>query len=287
MRPEARACGWNEEAGSRRLEAESPRSPHFFFPEHPSDFLLTFLHLYLSVCAALPVAGLSGQSLAGELQQNPAIGERASHRGAVCGQASADDSPSCSRTKRVISMGTPIDLLVANAGRGLGHAFVEQDVAAWRRVIDTNVTGTTYLLQKVAKKMADRGEGRILITGSIAGLIPGSYQAVYNGTKAYLDSFSYALREELSDTGVTVTVLMPGPTDTEFFRRANMLDTPVGKDDSKEDPAKTAQNGWDAVMGGSAHVVSGAKNKIQAALSHITPDSMLARQHTKMAKPEE
>lgn len=179
-----------------------------------------------------------------------------------------------------------IDILVANAGRGLGHAFVTQSPDDWRRVIDTNVTGTTYLLQKVAQRMVTQGDGRILIVGSIAGLIPGSYQAVYNGTKAYLDSFSYALREELKDTGVGVTVLMPGPTDTEFFRRANMLDTPVGKDDSKEDPAKTARNGWDAMMDGSAHVVSGVKNKIQAALSHLTPDTMLAKQHTKMAKPE-
>lgn len=170
-----------------------------------------------------------------------------------------------------------IDILIANAGRGLGHAFVTQSPDDWRRVIDTNVTGTTYLLQKVAQRMVTQGDGRILIVGSVAGLIPGSYQAVYNGTKAYLDSFSYALREELKDTGVGVTVLMPGPTDTEFFRRANMLDTPVGKDEGKEDPAKTARNGWDAMMDGSAHVVSGVKNKIQAALSHLTPDTMLAK----------
>ncbi|PCD02684.1 oxidoreductase [Sphingomonas spermidinifaciens] len=181
----------------------------------------------------------------------------------------------------------PIDILVANAGRGLGHAFVEQSPEDWRRVIDTNVTGTTYLLQKVAQAMAARGEGRILITGSIAGLIPGSYQAVYNGTKAYLDSFAYALREELSETGVTVTVLMPGPTDTRFFERANMLDTPVGRDDGKEDPAVTARNGWKAMMDGSAHIVSGAKNKVEAALSHVIPDSVLARRHTAMAKPED
>ncbi len=179
-----------------------------------------------------------------------------------------------------------IDVLIANAGRGLGHAFVTQSPDDWRRVIDTNVTGTTYLLQKVAQRMVTQSDGRILIVGSIAGLIPGSYQAVYNGTKAYLDSFSYALREELKDSGVSVTVLMPGPTDTEFFRRANMLDTPVGKDDGKEDPAKTARNGWEAMMDGSAHVVSGVKNKIQAALSHVTPDTMLAKQHAKMAKPE-
>jgi len=180
--------------------------------------------------------------------------------------------------------GRPIDLLLANAGRGLGRAFVDQEVAEWRRVIDTNVTGTTYLLQKVAQQMKVRGEGRILITGSIAGLMPGSFQAVYNGTKAYLDSFSYALREELKDSGVTVTVLMPGPTETEFFERADMMDTKVGTA-KKEDPAATAQHGWDAMQSGAGHVVSGWKNKLQAAISHITPDSVLAKMHRAEAQP--
>lgn len=180
--------------------------------------------------------------------------------------------------------GRRIDVLAANAGRGLGHAFIDQDPTDWRRVIDTNVTGTTYLLQKVARAMVRQGGGRILITGSIAGLIPGSFQAVYNATKAYLDSFSYALREELKDTGVSVTVLMPGPTETEFFRRAGMLDTPVGEQE-KADPAKVAADGWQAMQDGSAHVVSGFQNKLQAALSHITPDTVLAKMHTRMADP--
>ncbi len=180
--------------------------------------------------------------------------------------------------------GRPIDLLLANAGRGLGRAFVDQDVNDWRRVIDTNVTGTTYLIQKVAQQMQGRGEGKILITGSIAGLMPGSFQAVYNGTKAYLDSFSYALREEMRDTGITVTVLMPGATETEFFERADMMDTKVGTAE-KDDPAKVAHDGWDAMVAGSGHVVSGWKNKLQAAMSHITPDSVLAKQHANMAEP--
>ncbi|WP_174275330.1 SDR family NAD(P)-dependent oxidoreductase [Sphingomonas bacterium] len=180
--------------------------------------------------------------------------------------------------------GRPIDILCANAGRGLGKAFVDQDVTDWRRVIDTNVTGTTYLLQKVAIAMKARNEGKILITGSIAGLMPGSYQAVYNASKAYLDSFSYALREELRETDITVTVLMPGPTETEFFERADMMDTKVGVS-AKEDPAATAKHGWDAMIAGSGHVVSGLKNKIQAAISHITPDSVLAKMHTGMAEP--
>jgi short-subunit dehydrogenase len=180
--------------------------------------------------------------------------------------------------------GRPVALLLANAGRGLGRAFVDQDVDDWRRVIDTNVTGTTYLLQKVAQQMRSAGSGKILITGSIAGLMPGSFQAVYNGTKAYLDSFSYALREELKDTGVTVTVLMPGPTETEFFDRADMLDTKVGTG-KKEDPAATAQHGWDAMISGAGHVVSGWQNKLQAAISHITPDSVLAKLHRAQAEP--
>lgn len=180
--------------------------------------------------------------------------------------------------------GRQIDLLIANAGRGLGRAFIEQEVADWRRVIDTNVTGTTYLLQKVAQHMVSRNEGRILITGSIAGLMPGSFQAVYNGTKAYLDSFSYALREELRDTNITVTVLMPGPTETEFFDRADMMDTKVGTQ-AKDDPAKVARDGWDAMMSGAGHVVSGWKNKLQAAMSHVTPDTVLAKMHSNLAEP--
>jgi short-subunit dehydrogenase len=180
--------------------------------------------------------------------------------------------------------GRPIDMLLANAGRGLGRAFVDQDVAEWRRVIDTNVTGTTYLLQKVAQQMNARNAGKILITGSIAGLMPGSYNAVYNGTKAYLDSFSYALREELRETDITVTVLMPGPTETEFFERADMMDTKVGTAE-KEDPAATARHGWDAMMSGAGHVVSGWKNKLQAAMSHVIPDGVLAHMHSGEAEP--
>jgi short-subunit dehydrogenase len=180
--------------------------------------------------------------------------------------------------------GRPIDILIANAGRGLGRAFIDQQVSDWERVINTNVTGTTYLLQKVAQQMAQRDEGKILITGSIAGLMPGSYQAVYNATKAYLDSFSYALREELRDTKITVTVLMPGATETEFFERADMLDTKVGTSE-KADPAKVARDGWDAMMSGAGHIVSGWDNKLRAAISHITPDSMLAKMHTGMAEP--
>ena len=132
--------------------------------------------------------------------------------------------------------GRPIDALLANAGHGLGRAFLDQDFEDVRHVIDRNITGTIYLVQLVGRTMRSRGTGRILLTGSIAGFMPGTYQAVYNGTKAFVDSFAFALRAELKDTGVTVTCLMPGATETDFFERAEMLDTQVGQS-TKDDPA--------------------------------------------------
>jgi uncharacterized protein len=181
--------------------------------------------------------------------------------------------------------GRPVDALMANAGRGLGHGVLDQDWDAARLVIDTNITGTVYLIQKVARDMRERDRGKILITGSIAGLMPGSFQAVYNGTKAFLDSFSWALRNELKDTGVTVSCLMPGPTDTEFFERADMLDTKVGADPKKADPADVAKVGYQAMLKGEGDVVAGFKNKLQAAMASVTPQSALAEQHRKMAEP--
>jgi len=177
------------------------------------------------------------------------------------------------------------DVLAANAGHGLGDAFLEQDFADVLHVINTNITGTIRLAQLVAREMRSQGRGRILFTGSIAGLIPGSFQAVYNGTKAFIDSFSFALRNELKDTGVTVTVLMPGPTDTHFFERAGMENTPVGKDENKADPADVARAGYKALMSGDGDVVAGWSNKVQAAMAAVTPQSALAEQHRKMAEP--
>lgn len=180
--------------------------------------------------------------------------------------------------------GRRVDALLANAGRGLGKVFLDQDFRDVRHVVDTNVTGTIYLIHRVGRDMRARGDGRILITGSIAGFMPGSYQAVYNGTKAFLDSFSYALREELKGSNVSVTCLMPGATETEFFRRADMMDTKVGTDE-KDDAADVAKNGFTAMMKGEGGVVSGLHNKMQAATAHVTPAESLAKQHTKMAAP--
>ena len=182
--------------------------------------------------------------------------------------------------------GRKVDLLCANAGRGLGRAFLDQDVGDWTKVVNTNVLGTTYLLQKVLKDMVARNDGKVLVTGSIAGYIPGSFQAVYNGTKAYVDSFVAAIQNEIKDSdGVTLTNLMPGPVDTEFFERADMMDTSVGTDPKKSDPADVAKDGYDAVMKGEASIVSGLKNKIQTTVANVTPNAVLAEQHRHMAEP--
>jgi short-subunit dehydrogenase len=180
--------------------------------------------------------------------------------------------------------GRAVDALLANAGHGLGKAFLDQDFEAARHVLDTNVTGTLLLLQRVGRQMRERRSGRILITGSIAGYMPGSYQAVYNGSKAFLDSFAYALREELKDSGVSVTCLMPGVTDTKFFERADLLDTKVGTQ-KKDDPALVARQGFEAMLAGKPGVVTGLKNKLQVAAATVTPGTALARQHAKQAAP--
>ena len=119
----------------------------------------------------------------------------------------------------------PVDVLCANAGHGLGKGFFDEDFAQVRHLVETNILGTIDLVQRVGRRMRTRGEGRILMTGSLAGLIPEAYQAVYNASKSFIDSFSYAIRHELKDTGVSVTCLMPGVTESDFWERAETLDT--------------------------------------------------------------
>ncbi|WP_439519276.1 SDR family NAD(P)-dependent oxidoreductase [Hydrogenophaga sp.] len=179
----------------------------------------------------------------------------------------------------------PVSALLANAGHGLGGAFLDQNFEDIEHVIDTNVTGTLYLIWRLAQEMRSRRDGRILITGSIAGFQPGSFQAVYNGSKAFIDSFAAALRNEMKDSGVTVTCLMPGVTDTDFFERAGMLDTKVGASDNKADPADVARTGFDAMMRGEADVVAGLKNKLAVVVAKVTPSQLAAEQHRKMAEP--
>ncbi|HEY0028013.1 MAG TPA: SDR family NAD(P)-dependent oxidoreductase [Allosphingosinicella sp.] len=168
------------------------------------------------------------------------------------------------------------DILLANAGHGLGHAFLDQEPAEWRHVIDTNIVGTVYLLQKVLGAMVARGEGRVLVTGSIAGHLSGTFQAVYHGSKAFVDNFCDALHEELKDSPVTLTCLKPGATDTNFFERADMEDTRVGKM-SKDDPADVAKAGYKAMMKGERSEVYSFKNKLQVAVGNVLGGGVSAK----------
>ena len=180
--------------------------------------------------------------------------------------------------------GRDIDVLVANAGHGLGGPFLEQSTSDWRHVVDTNITGTLMLLQAGLKSMVARGEGKVLITGSIAGHVAGSFQAVYNGSKAFIDSFAAAIGNELKDTNITVTCLKPGATETEFFHRADMDDTKVGQS-KKADPADTAKTGWKAMLKGEHAVVDGLMNKATVLASGVMSEAMTAEQHRKTAEP--
>jgi len=180
--------------------------------------------------------------------------------------------------------GRPIDVLVANAGHGLGHAFLDQGPEEWQHVINTNITGTLALIQPIVKRMVDRGEGKVLITGSIAGHMAGTFQAVYNGSKAFVDSFAAALNEELKGTGVTVTCLKPGATETEFFHRAELDDTKVGQA-KKDDPADVAKTGWEAMKKGEPAVIHGLKNKMQVAAADVMTDAQTAKLHRAQAEP--
>jgi short-subunit dehydrogenase len=208
-----------------------------------------------------------------------------SHQGVACTPVQCDLATSEGVRQLTDAIGDrPVDVLLANAGRGLGKAFLDQDLEQALAVVHTNIDGTVRLIFNVGRQMRSRGQGRILITGSIAGLMPGTFQAVYNGSKAFLDSFSVALSNELKDSGVTVTCLMPGATETDFFDRADMLDTKVGSGE-KANAADVAKTGYEAMMNGELKVVAGFANQVRAAISHVAPDSTLAQMHRGMAEP--
>jgi uncharacterized protein len=188
--------------------------------------------------------------------------------------------------ERIGKSGRPVDILALNAGIGAGGAFAtETELDKELTLIDLNVRSTTHLCKLVLAGMVARDEGRILFTSSIASTMPGSFQAVYNASKSFVQSLALALRNELKDTGVSITTLMPGPTETEFFERAEMEDTAIGADE-KDDPAEVARQGYEGLMAGKEKVVGGSfKNKLQNAAGKVIPDSVKAEMHRKMAQP--
>jgi uncharacterized protein len=181
--------------------------------------------------------------------------------------------------------GRSLDAAALNAGIGSGGAFVETELETELALIALNCGSTVHLAKRFAQDMVARGEGRILITSSVASQAPQPFQAVYGASKAFDQSFALALREELKDTGVTVTALLPGPTETEFFERAGLQGTKVGEA-SKDDAAQVARQGYEGLMKGEASVFGGSlTSRAMGRLSALTPDSLGAKASRPMADP--
>ena len=178
-----------------------------------------------------------------------------------------------------------VDVLMANAGQGEGGKFLDQNWMAIKRTIDINITGTVSLIHKIGQKMRAVNEGRILVTGSIVDDIPGPFNLIYNSTKAFVDDFCVGLSNELQDSDVVISCLLPGLTDTQFFRRADMEETNAGQSNAKADPAAVAGDGYEALLKGETQEVSGLLNKVQHAFAGILPDELLAQMNRLLAKP--
>ncbi|WP_199431084.1 SDR family NAD(P)-dependent oxidoreductase [Qaidamihabitans albus] len=187
--------------------------------------------------------------------------------------------------ERVITTDRPVAALAINAGVGANGAFVDVDLQDHLNIVDLNIRSSIHLARRLVPGMVQRHSGRVLFTSSIAGTMPGPFSSVYNASKSFLTSFSQALREELKGSGVTVTALLPGPTDTEFFERANMTDTKLGAG-PKDDPADVARQGYDALMAGKDQIIAGSRrNKAQVGAARIAPAPVMAAVHRRMTEP--
>jgi short-subunit dehydrogenase len=190
--------------------------------------------------------------------------------------------------RRVGEQGRPVAAAALNAGIGVSGPFGETPLEDDLALVDLNVRSTVHLAKLLVRDMVANGEGRLLVTSSIAAVAPGPYHATYAASKAFVHSFAEGIREELKGTGVTVTSLMPGPTETEFFSRAGMEDTKIGQMKDKDDAGQVAKDGFDALMAGRSSVVAGSfKNRIQAELGTHLPDALAAPIFARMTKPQE
>jgi short-subunit dehydrogenase len=181
--------------------------------------------------------------------------------------------------------GIQIDALVNDAGQGQYGEFVETDINRELDIIQLNVGAYVTFTKLYLKEMVARGEGKILQVSSIGGELPGPLQSVYHGTKAFVTSFTEAVREEVKDTGVLITALLPGVTDTDFFNKADMTQSKLVAEGSKADPADVAKDGYEALLAGKDKVVSGFKNKVQVAISNVIPDNLVAANMHQQGKP--
>lgn len=185
----------------------------------------------------------------------------------------------------ITAEGRPLAAIALNAGVGQGGAFIDNDLADEQSIIDLNVSSTVHLAKLALREMVAADAGRVLVTSSIASTMPGAYQAIYNASKSFLQSFAEAVQQELTDTAVTITSLMPGPTETEFFERGDLEDTKMGQS-KHDDPAQVAAQGFEALMSGEAKVVGGGlRTRAQEAVTGVLPDKVKAAMHASMAEP--
>jgi len=189
--------------------------------------------------------------------------------------------------KFVLGLGRPVDVACINAGVGVGGKFWETDLKEELNMVNLNCTGVVHLAKHVVQHMVELNAGKILITSSIAGEMVAPREAVYAATKAFDLSFAHSLRYELKDTGVSVTALQPGPTDTDFFHRAGMDNTQAGSEGKHESkPEDVAKEGIDALFDGKDHVYAASwKTKMEGMLANVVPGSVKGAMHDKMAKP--
>jgi uncharacterized protein len=219
--------------------------------------------------------------------EEPEVQQAATELGATPVQVDLATAAGVEELHRRASEGGAVDVLVLNAGVGVNGRFDQSSLADNLNLVDLNVRSTVHLAHLVLGEMTARGSGRVLVTSSIAAVAPGPYHATYAASKAFVHSFAESIREELKDTGVTVTSLMPGPTDTEFFARADMEDTRIGQMDDKDDPADVARDGVEGLLAGRSSVVAGSfKNRIQAELGTHLPDALAAPIAARMTKPK-
>ncbi len=185
----------------------------------------------------------------------------------------------------VNASGRNLDALLLNAGIGVSGSFLTNDLEDELRTIGLNVGSVVHLARRLVPRMVNRGQGRVLITASVASTSPAPYLAVYGATKAFDLSFAEALRYELKDTGVTVTALQPGATETEFFERAEMENTKVAQR-HKDDPAEVAKKGFEAMMAGKDKVIAASlKSKLEGIAGEVLPETMKARMQGSQTRP--
>ena len=185
----------------------------------------------------------------------------------------------------IILKGIQIDVLVNDAGQGHYGEFVDTDIHRELSIIQLNISSLVVLTKLFLQDMVKRGEGKILNLSSIASKIPGPFQSVYHGTKAFVQSFTEAIRNEVKDSGVIITALLPGATDTDFFNKADMEESKIVQEGKLADPAEVAKDGYDALMKGDDMIISGFKNKVQVAMGNVLPDSAVAEKVHKQQEP--